>query len=74
MWGSSPMLYRIKSDNGDILFIEFGILTPLVYYCIIIQDKEPANKWIELKRLTGEYNFLDKIGDDTKSYTFRSLN
>jgi len=65
MWGSSPMLYR--SDNRDILFIEFGILTPVVHYYIIIQDKEPANKWIELKRLTGEYNFLDKIGDDTKS-------
>src|SRR5215207_4333766 len=65
--GSSPMLYRIKSDNRDILFIESGILTPVVHYYIMIQDKEPANKWIELKRLTGEYNFVDKIGDDTKS-------
>jgi hypothetical protein len=64
--GSSPMLYHIKSDNRDIIFIESGILTPVIHY-YIIQDKEPTNKWIELKRLTGDYNFTDRIGDDTKS-------
>jgi hypothetical protein len=63
--GSSPMLYHIKSDNKDILFIESGVLTPVIHY--IIQDKEPTNRWIELKRLTGEYNFVDKIGNDSKS-------
>ena len=64
--GSSPMLYHIRSDNKDILFIESGILAPVVHY-YIIQDKEPTNKWIELRRLTGEYSFVDKIGNDTKS-------
>src|SRR5215217_416041 len=64
--GSSPLLYHIKSDNRDIIFIESGILTPVIHY-YIIQDKEPTNKWIELKRLTGEYNFVDRIGDDAKS-------
>ena len=63
--GSSPMLYYIKSDNKDILFIESGVLTPVINY--IVQDKEPTKKWIELKRLTGEYNFVDKIGNDSKS-------
>jgi hypothetical protein len=63
--GSSPMLYHIKSDNRDILFIESGFLTPVVHY--IVQDKKQTNKWIELRRLTGEYNFVDKIGNDTKS-------
>src|ERR687890_671572 len=57
--GSSPMLYHIKSDNRDIIFIESGILTPVIHY-YIIQGKEPTNKWIELKRLTGEYNFTDR--------------
>src|SRR5215211_6735917 len=56
--GSSPMLYHIKSSNNDVL-------TPVINY--IIQDKEPPKKWIELKRLTGEYNFVDKIGNDAKS-------
>lgn len=64
--GSSPMLYHIRSDNRDIFFIESGILTPVVHY-YIIQDKEPTNKWIELRRLPGEYSFVDKIGNDTKS-------
>ena len=63
--GSSPMLYHIKSDNRDILFIESGILAPVVHY--VVQDKEQTNRWIELRRLTGEYNFVDKIGNDTKS-------
>ena len=53
--GSSPMLYHIKSDNRDIIFIESGILTPVIHY-YIMQDKEPTNKWIELKRLSGEYS------------------
>ena len=63
--GSSPMLYHIKYNEKDILFIESGILTPVINY--IVQDKEPPKKWIELKRLTGEYNFVDKIGNDSKS-------
>jgi hypothetical protein len=63
--GSSPMLYHIKSDSRDILFIESGILAPVVHY--VVQDKEQTNRWIELRRLTGEYNFVDKIGNDTKS-------
>ena len=61
--GSSPMLYYIKSNNKDILFIESGVLTPVINYIV----QEPTKKWIELKRLTGEYSFVDKIGDDAKS-------
>jgi hypothetical protein len=63
--GSSPMLYHIKYNNNDILFIESGVLTPVINY--IVQDKEPTKKWIELKRLTGEYSFVDKIGNDATS-------
>lgn len=63
--GSSPMLYHINSNNKDILFIESGFLSSVVHY--IIQDHEPTTKWIELKRLTGEYSFVDKIGSDSKS-------
>jgi hypothetical protein len=63
--GSSPMLYHIHSNNKDILFIESGVLTPVVHYNI--QDRNPTAKWIELKRLSGEYSFVDKIGSDSKS-------
>ena len=64
--GSSPMLYHIKYNEKDILFIESGILAPVVHY--ITQDTEPNKRWIELKRLTGEYSFVDKIGDDKSLY------
>ena len=63
--GLSPMLYYIKYNEKDILFIESGVLTPVINY--IVQDKEPTKKWIELKRLTGEYSFVDKIGNDAIS-------
>jgi hypothetical protein len=63
--GSSPMLYHIRSNEKDILFIEAGVLAPVVHYTI--QDKELTNKWIELRKFTGEYSFVDKIGNDTKS-------
>ena len=63
--GSSPMLYHINSNNKDILFIESGVLTPVVHYTV--QDRNPTAKWIELKRLSGEYSFVDKIGSDSKS-------
>jgi hypothetical protein len=63
--GLVPMLYHIKYSNKDILFTVSGALGTIIRYQEL--DKEPTKKWIELKRLTGEYNFVDKIGDDAKS-------
>jgi hypothetical protein len=63
--GLVPMLYHIKYSNKDILFTVSGALGIIIRYQEL--DKEPIKKWIELKRLTGEYNFVDKIGDDAKS-------
>jgi hypothetical protein len=63
--GLSPMLYYIKYNEKDILFIESGVLTPVINYTV--QDKEPNKRWIELKRITGEYSLADKIGNDSKS-------
>jgi hypothetical protein len=63
--GLAPMLYHIKYNNQDIVFTESGVLSPVVRY--LVQDKEPPSKWIELKRLTGEYSFVDKVGNDSRS-------
>ena len=63
--GLAPMLYHIKYNNQDIIFTESGALNTVIRY--LVQDKEPTNKWIELKRLTGEYTFVDKMGDDSRS-------
>jgi hypothetical protein len=63
--GLVPILYHIKYSNKDILFTVSGALNTIVRYQEL--DKEPAKKWIELKRLTGEYSFVNKIGNDSKS-------
>lgn len=60
-----PMLYHIKYSNKDILFTVSGALGTIIRYQEL--DKNPTKKWIELKRLTGEYSFVYKIGDDAKS-------
>jgi hypothetical protein len=63
--GLTPMLYHIHHNNKDVLFIESGALNSVVHY--ITQNEKPPNKFIELKRLTGEYTFVDNIGSDTQS-------
>jgi hypothetical protein len=63
--GLVPMLYHVRYNNKDIIFTVSGALGTIVRYQEL--DKEPPKKWIELKRLTGEYSFVDKIGNDAKS-------
>ena len=64
--GLTPMLYHINYKNQQILFIQTGAVgSTIVHY--IIQNAKPNKKFIELKRLTGEFDFVDKIGTDTQS-------
>ena len=63
--GIAVMLYHIKYNDKNILFTASGALGTVVRYHVL--DDEPTKKWIELKRLTGDYTFVDKIGEDTKS-------
>jgi len=64
--GLTPMLYHIKYNNTEILFIETGALGGALVHYIILKDK-PDKKFVELKQLTGEYQYMDKIGNDTHS-------
>jgi hypothetical protein len=64
--GLTPMLYYIKNDEREILFIETGAMGgALVHY--IVEKEKPSKKLIELKQLTGEFQYVDKIGNDTHS-------
>jgi hypothetical protein len=63
--GIAVMLYHIKYNDKNILFTASGALGTVVRYHVL--DKELTKKWIELKRLSGEYTFVDKIGEGTKS-------
>jgi hypothetical protein len=64
--GLTPMLYHIRYNNNEILFIETGALGGALVHYILEKDK-PDKKFVELKQLTGEFRFVDKIGTDTHS-------
>jgi hypothetical protein len=64
--GLTPMLYHLQLDNREILFIQTGAVgTSTVHY--VVQSSKPEKKFIELKRLTGEFVYVDSLGTDTLS-------
>lgn len=65
MLGVIPMLYHIKHNNRDILFIQTGTVGAVIVHYMV--ENKPAMKFIQLKRLTGDYSFVDNIGTDTQS-------
>ena len=64
--GLTPMLYHIAYNNQQIIFIQTGSIGGSTIHYIML-DEKPRKKFIELKRLTGEYQFVDRIGTDTQS-------
>lgn len=65
--GLTPMLYSIKHTNNSILFIQTGLANGAVIHYLIMRNAKPEQKYIELKRLTGEFKFVENIGTDTMS-------
>ena len=61
-----PMLYHINYNNQQILFIQTGAVGGIIVH-YITQTGKSSKKFIELKRLTGEFVFVDRIGIDTQS-------
>jgi len=64
--GLTPMLYYINYKNQNILFIQTGAVGGIIIH-YLVHGAKPAKKFIQLKRLTGEYSFVDSIGNDTQS-------
>lgn len=66
MLGVVPMLYHINHNGRHVLFIQTGTVGGVtVHY--IIHNEGPAKKFIQLRRLSGEYSFIDGIGTDAQS-------
>jgi hypothetical protein len=65
-FGFIPMLYHINYNNQQILFIQTGMVGGVIIHYIVESDK-PVKKFIQLKRLTGEFSFVDSIGTDAQS-------
>jgi len=66
MLGMIPMLYYIRYNGKHILFIQTGAVGGVtVHY--VVQSERPPKKFIQLKRLSGEYAFVDILGADAQS-------
>jgi len=66
MLGVIPMLYYLNYSGKHVLFIQTGTVGGVtVHY--VIQNERPAKKFIQLKRLSGEFAFIDTIGTDAQS-------
>ena len=64
--GMIPMLYHTIRNNQEVLFIQTGNIggTTIHYF---LPSENMLKKYVQLKRLTGEFNFVDHIGLDTLS-------
>ncbi|MGI0013552.1 MAG: hypothetical protein ACREBU_08950 [Nitrososphaera sp.] len=66
MLGVIPMLYYINYKDKHILFIQTGAVGGVTIH-YVIQNEKPPKKFIQLKRLTGDFTFIDLIGSDAQS-------
>ena len=73
MIGVIPMLYYINYSGKHVQFIQTGAVGgATVHY--VIQNEKPAKKFIQLKRLSGEFTYIDTIGSDAQSLYVPVLN
>ncbi len=64
--GVIPLLYHVLYNNQHVLFIQTGTVGAVTVHYIVEKQKS-TKKFIELKRLSGEFSFVDKIGNDGMS-------
>jgi hypothetical protein len=62
----TPLLYHITYQKKEILFIHTGIVGGIVSHYHIIEDK-PSKKFVELNKMTGDFDFVDSLGSNTQS-------
>lgn len=63
--GIVPMLYHLHYKGKELFFIETGAINAVVHYIILTET--PTKKFIELKQLTGKFEFVNNVGSDTQS-------
>ncbi|MHB8547203.1 MAG: hypothetical protein ACYDAJ_10595 [Nitrosotalea sp.] len=63
--GAVPLIYHLNHSQ-NIIFIQTGTIGGNVIHYLVTSGP-PTKKFIELKRLTGDYSFVEKIGTDGMS-------
>ena len=62
----TPLLYHITYNNKEILFIHTGIVGGVVAHYHVLEGKL-ATKFIELNKMTSDYKFVEKSGNNPQS-------
>lgn len=66
MLGAVPLIYHINYNGQNVVFIQTGSIGGITIHYFLASEK-PKKKFIELKRLTGDFAFVEKIGNDSMS-------
>ncbi|MBA3750312.1 MAG: hypothetical protein H0X03_05370 [Nitrosopumilus sp.] len=61
-----PLLYYIQYHDKELLFIHTGIVGGVVAHYHVLKEK-PGKKFIELNKMTGDFNFVDSTGNNPQS-------
>ncbi|CUR51791.1 conserved protein of unknown function [Nitrosotalea devaniterrae] len=64
--GAVPLVYHVNANGQNVIFIQTGAIGGNVIH-YLTSNGPPTKKFIELKRLTGDYTFVEKIGTDGMS-------
>jgi hypothetical protein len=64
--GAVPLIYHQNYGGQNIIFIQTGTMGGNVIHYLTINNA-PTKKFIELKRLTGDFSFVEKLGSDGMS-------
>ena len=62
----TPLLYYIHYHDKNVHFIHTGIIGGVVTH-YHIRGEKPNKKFIELNKLTGEFEFVENIGSNPQS-------
>lgn len=62
----TPLLYYINYQDKNILFIHTGIVGGVVTHYHVLGEKL-IKKFIELNKLTGEFELVENIGSNVQS-------
>ncbi len=62
----TPLLYYITYRDKEILFIHTGMVGAIVAHYHILNEK-PNKKFVELDKMTGEFNFVNGVGTNPHS-------
>ena len=66
MLGVVPMLYHINQGGKSVMFLQTGAIGGVTIH-YVVEKAAPNKKFIQLKRLTGDYSLVDSIGSDSQS-------